>query len=151
MERAAWAKCGRLECTDVGIRVCSQSVCRISPVTDVDFLWHSRLETRLEKMDASSLWLVTETNWQFIIAVHVRQTCEMSSFPLGVLGSSESLNPRPQTTISPADLHGMWYPTVRRTLVCLSKLYRCIDVCVSVNPCSFTVNCLLCDLKCFLI
>ncbi|KAK4831390.1 hypothetical protein QYF61_017521, partial [Mycteria americana] len=42
-------------------------------------------------------------------------------------GSAESLNPRHQTTISPADLHGMWYPTVRRTLVCLSKLYRCID------------------------
>ncbi|XP_021037737.1 conserved oligomeric Golgi complex subunit 3 [Mus caroli] len=42
-------------------------------------------------------------------------------------GSADSLNPRPQTTISPADLHGMWYPTVRRTLVCLSKLYRCID------------------------
>uniref|UniRef100_A0A663MCL7 Conserved oligomeric Golgi complex subunit 3 n=1 Tax=Athene cunicularia TaxID=194338 RepID=A0A663MCL7_ATHCN len=42
-------------------------------------------------------------------------------------GSAESLNARHQTTISPADLHGMWYPTVRRTLVCLSKLYRCID------------------------
>uniref|UniRef100_A0A8C3LFS2 Conserved oligomeric Golgi complex subunit 3 n=1 Tax=Chrysolophus pictus TaxID=9089 RepID=A0A8C3LFS2_CHRPC len=42
-------------------------------------------------------------------------------------GSAESLNPRQQSTISPADLHGMWYPTVRRTLVCLSKLYRCID------------------------
>ncbi|XP_073436380.1 conserved oligomeric Golgi complex subunit 3 isoform X2 [Dendrobates tinctorius] len=42
-------------------------------------------------------------------------------------GSSESLGLRAQDTVSPADLHGMWYPTVRRTLVCLSKLYRCID------------------------
>uniref|UniRef100_A0A8C6Z4L6 Component of oligomeric golgi complex 3 n=1 Tax=Nothoprocta perdicaria TaxID=30464 RepID=A0A8C6Z4L6_NOTPE len=49
------------------------------------------------------------------------------SCSLAKSGSAESLNPRHQTTISPADLHGMWYPTVRRTLVCLSKLYRCID------------------------
>ncbi|XP_028292098.1 conserved oligomeric Golgi complex subunit 3 isoform X1 [Gouania willdenowi] len=41
------------------------------------------------------------------------------------LGSAEAS--RLQTSVSPADLHGMWYPTVRRTLVCLSKLYRCID------------------------
>ncbi|XP_060532022.1 conserved oligomeric Golgi complex subunit 3 [Cylas formicarius] len=34
---------------------------------------------------------------------------------------------RSYTGNSPADLHGMWYPTVKRTLVCLSRLYFCVD------------------------
>uniref|UniRef100_A0A3Q1FQT1 Conserved oligomeric Golgi complex subunit 3 n=1 Tax=Acanthochromis polyacanthus TaxID=80966 RepID=A0A3Q1FQT1_9TELE len=47
--------------------------------------------------------------------------------PDGRRNSNAGPSSRLQTTVSPADLHGMWYPTVRRTLVCLSKLYRCID------------------------
>lgn len=34
---------------------------------------------------------------------------------------------RSYTGNSPADLHGMWYPTVKRTLVCLSRLYFSLD------------------------
>lgn len=41
--------------------------------------------------------------------------------------SSSENQIRSRSGNSPADLHGMWYPTVRRTLVCLSRLYRCVD------------------------
>lgn len=41
--------------------------------------------------------------------------------------SYENARKEVQPNRSPADLHGMWFPTVRRTLMCLTKLYRSLD------------------------
>lgn len=57
------------------------------------------------------------------------QRADSRASMMSLVSGPEHSIPEPSARIesSPADLHGMWYPTVRRTLVCLSRLYRCVD------------------------
>jgi hypothetical protein len=43
------------------------------------------------------------------------------------VGRPGSTSSEVQSDLAAADQPAMWYPTLRRTLVCLSKLYRCIN------------------------
>ncbi|XP_072394183.1 conserved oligomeric Golgi complex subunit 3 [Diabrotica undecimpunctata] len=67
------------------------------------------------------------------IALELKERSD-SRASIGSLESQEVANINNQMTQfrsytgnSSADLHGMWYPTVKRTLVCLSRLYFCLD------------------------
>lgn len=55
----------------------------------------------------------------------------------------------PELPAALVDLQGMWYPTVRRTLVCLSKLYRCISVSIPLYIILGDISYTLIDLTCF--
>ncbi|CAH3965510.1 unnamed protein product [Pieris brassicae] len=55
----------------------------------------------------------------------LRRSDSRNSVTSDMSSVSEAIERRPQA--SPADLHGMWYPGVRRTLAALSRLYRCLE------------------------
>lgn len=82
---------------------------------------------RIQLAGGTVILVCVSSLWHLLVSfLHI--VMSGSFFPPCVINAANTEASSLQASISPADLHGMWYPTVRRTLVCLSKLYRCIDV-----------------------
>ncbi|XP_044742124.1 conserved oligomeric Golgi complex subunit 3 [Chrysoperla carnea] len=72
---------------------------------------------RQQNTNTSSTLRRTESSQSVVSSVNQSASVSVSAV--------SSHQPKPITI---TDLQGMWYPTIRRCLQCLSRLYRCVDV-----------------------
>ena len=73
-------------------------------------------------------------------AFYILLSNDWQSDTSGVPESGKKRGKRKKKRPAAADMHDMWYPTVRRTLLCLSKLYRCVEV-IGSDLCSTIIKC----------
>lgn len=87
---------------------------------------HRPMRTR---SDSVSSIISSISDISFVQGVNHSTERKVSSRKYYRKSASTSLNMFCYFTIgSVVDLHGMWYPTVRSSIMCLSKLYRSLDV-----------------------